>query len=192
MGPRLAPRRRAGMEAAGLPFDGGEQGSESGRTGCNNRVGWVEELALWPGGLVLPEGRDEMIIGMISEGREIRHLETKRFILASSSESKNRRIEESKNRAVEQPKSRLPAAAAAQQRDSNSRPSHTNATWYPLFHGPHSRVAHGWTAAHIWGLVYAAVARVERERGRGEGGPRGRDVSRRQPRSRPCGRSSRG
>jgi hypothetical protein len=98
MGPRLAPRRRAGMEAAGLPFDGGEQGSESGRTGCNNRVGWVEELALWPGGLVLPEGRDEMIIGMISEGREIRHLETKRFILASSSESKNRRVEQSSSR----------------------------------------------------------------------------------------------
>jgi hypothetical protein len=187
MGPRLAPRRRAGMEAAGLPFDGGEQGSESGRTGCNNRVGWVEELALWPGGLVLPEGRDEMIIGMISEGREIRHLETKRFILASSSESKNRRVEQSSSRAAEKP-----TAAAAQQRDSNSRPSHTNATWYPLFHGPHSRVAHRWTAAHIWGLVYAAVARVERERGRGEGGPRGRDVSRRQPRSRPCGRSSRG
>jgi hypothetical protein len=98
MGPRLAPRRRAGMEAAGLPFDGGEQGSESGRTGCNNRVGWVEELALWPGGLVLPEGRDEMIIGMISEGREIRHLETKRFILASSSESKSRRVEQSSSR----------------------------------------------------------------------------------------------
>lgn len=113
MGPRLAPRRRAGMEAAGLPFDGGEQGSESGRTGCNNRVGWVEELALWPGGLVLPEGRDEMIIGMISEGREIRHLETKRFILASSSESKNRRVEQSSSRAAEKPTAGCRCCAAA-------------------------------------------------------------------------------
>jgi hypothetical protein len=122
MGPRLAPRRRAGMEAAGLPFDGGEQGSESGRTGCNNRVGWVEELALWPGGLVLPEGRDEMIIGMISEGREIRHLETgdpldetgtKRFIHASSSESKNRRVEQSSSRAAEKPTAGCRCCAAA-------------------------------------------------------------------------------